>query len=568
MTDSLKILVVDDAQENVDLLAKFLAKMGHMPVVAYNGVQAVELFQSENPDLVLMDVMMPEMDGYEATTRIKKICGTRWVPVIFLSALGQEASLVKGLEVGGDDYLTKPINLVVLQAKIRAMQRIAKLQQQITEKADELGRYHANSEEEKRVASYVMDHIVSTPGLRDELVKYWISPAQEFSGDLVAAARTPGKVLHVMLADGTGHGLSAALNVMPLTQVFYSMTDKGFNISSIVEELNHKINTLMPADRFVSTTMASIDTRNNTIEIWNGGNPPPFLINEAGEILNTWESRHLPIGILKREEFDSHTESYYWNGSGQLFFCSDGLLEAEGIDSVMFGRERVVATLSNAPAEDRFTAMLVALDTHLAGRSAHDDVSLIMVTAPAHEDATPVLEEIAAQSIVPAQTGPSQWRLNFSFGADELRYLDAVPLLMNIVEQIHGIKSHISPVFLIVSELFTNAIDHGLLALDSTMKHLPGGFEQYLTLRQERLETLENCQVDLAVELMQQHGGQPQLRIHIKDSGQGFNYADLLNNDFNDVSNLHGRGIILVRSLCSKLEYLGNGNEVVAYYAL
>lgn len=566
MNDSLKILIADDAQENVALLAKFLAKLGHMPIVAYNGVQAVELFQAENPDLVLMDVMMPAMDGYEATARIKEICGTRWVPVIFLSALGQEVSLVKGLEVGGDDYLTKPINLVVLQAKIRAMQRIAVLQQQITEKADELGRYHDNSEEEKRVASYVMDHIVSTPGLQDELVKYWISPAQEFSGDLVAAARTPGKVLHVMLADGTGHGLSAALNVMPLTQVFYSMTDKGFNISSIVEELNHKINTLMPADRFVSTTMASIDTRNNTIEIWNGGNPPPFLINEAGEILNTWESRHLPVGILKREEFDSRTESYYWNGSGQLFFCSDGLLEAEGADNAMFGRERVVATLSNASAEDRFTAMLVALDSHLAGRSAHDDVSLIMVTAPSQEEASPA-PEIAAQPAA-AQTEPSQWRLCFSFGAKELRYLDTVPLLMNIVEQIQGIKSHISPVFLIVSELFTNAIDHGLLGLDSTMKHLPGGFEQYMLLRQERLETLDNSKIDLAVELVKQNGGQAQLRIHIQDSGPGFNYVDLLNNDLNDVSNLHGRGITLVRSLCTKLEYLGNGNEVVAYYAL
>lgn len=567
MSDSLKILVVDDAQENVALLAKFLAKMGHMPIVAYNGVEAVGLFQAENPDLVLMDVMMPEMDGYEATARIKEICGTRWVPVIFLSALGQEASLVKGLEVGGDDYLTKPINLVVLQAKIRAMQRIARLQRQITEKVDELERYHANSEEEKRVASYVMDHIVSTPGLQDELVKYWISPAQEFSGDLVAAARTPGKVLHVMLADGTGHGLSAALNVMPLTQVFYSMTDKGFNISSIAEELNHKINTLMPADRFVSTTMASIDTRNNTIEIWNGGNPPPFLLNEAGEIINTWESRHLPIGILKRGEFDSRTESYYWNGSCQLFFCSDGLLEAEGTDNVMFGRERMVATLTKAPAEDRFTSMLVALDAHLAGKHAHDDVSLIMVTAPLHEESTAIPEN-AAQPDLPIQAGPSQWRLNFSFGAEELRYLDAVPLLMNIVEQIHGIKSHISPVFLIVSELFTNAIDHGLLALDSTMKHLPGGFEQYLTLRQERLETLENCQVDLTVELTQQGDGQPQLCIRIKDSGPGFNYADLLNKDMNDVSNLHGRGITLVRSLCAKLEYLGNGNEVVACYAL
>jgi CheY-like chemotaxis protein/serine phosphatase RsbU (regulator of sigma subunit) len=563
----LKVLVADDARQNVELLAKHLARMGHTPILAYNGVQAVQLFETEAPDLVLMDVMMPEMDGFEAAKRIKALCENRWVPVIFISALGQEASIVEGLETGGDDYLTKPINLAVLRAKIRAMQRIAGLLQLITDKADELERYYYRAKEEARVGSYIMDHIVNTPGLRDALFHYWISPAEDFSGDLVAAARTPGGVLHVMLADGAGHGLSAALNVLPLTQIFYSMTEKGFSLPTIVEELNHKINVLMPVDRFVSTVLAAIDTRENTIEIWNGGNPAPFFLNTAGEILCTWESRHLPIGILKRDQFDSRTDVFHWDEPGELYFCSDGLLEAQNPQGEQFGRERMTDTLSRTPQTARFPTMLNSLSGHLAGRSAHDDVSLIMVTIPRQNENTEVVESAHSPSDAVAAPAADQWQLKLSFGAKELSYLDAVPLIMHIVEQIESIKAHVNPLFLIISELFINALDHGLLGLESNIKHLPDGFEKYMDLKQARLSSLTQGRIHLGLEHTEKYGA-PMLEIHIQDSGAGFNHPEHMNKDLGTVESAHGRGIGLVRSLCTKLEYVGNGNEVKAYYAL
>lgn len=563
MDHPLKVLVVDDAEENVSLLARFLANLGHTPIVAHNGAQAVRLFESESPDLVLMDVMMPEMDGFEATARIKALCGTRWVPIIFLTALAQADNLVKGLESGGDDYLTKPINLVVLRAKIRAMQRIAAMQRQIEEKKDELERYYYQAQEENRVGSYIMDHIVKAHGLQDELLTYWITPAQDFSGDLVAAARTPGNTLHVMLADGTGHGLSAALNVLPLTQIFYSMTEKGFPLSSIVEELNHKINTLMPADRFVAATLAAIDTRNHILEIWNGGNPAPVFINDQGTVLHRWESRHLPLGILHKEQFESHTESFNWeSGVGQLFFCSDGLLEAQDQAGTQFGAERMLQTLASAAPEARFTAILQALEAHLDKHGAHDDLTLIMIKV--------LSEEILLANEVEAARHPrldeklDLWRLGLNFGAAELRYLDVVPMLMNIMEQMKSLQAHSSAVFLILSELYNNALDHGLLELDSGMKGLPGGFEQYLKLREERLAALAEGHIEVNFERTELDG-QPMLKIQVKDSGHGFHHDNLLNTQMRGNAGLHGRGIALVRTLCVKLEYLGCGNEAVAY---
>ncbi len=122
-TPSQHILVVDDTATNRQILGVFLKKLGHQVDLAEDGAQAVELFAAKAYDLVIMDVMMPVMDGYEATRRIKAMCGNRWVPVIFLSALDKDESLVTGLEAGGDDYLPKPVNFVVLAAKLRSLSR-------------------------------------------------------------------------------------------------------------------------------------------------------------------------------------------------------------------------------------------------------------------------------------------------------------------------------------------------------------------------------------------------------------------------------------------------------------
>jgi PAS domain S-box-containing protein len=127
----LKVLVVDDTATNRMMLEVFLRKLGVDAVVAEDGVKGVEAYKREAPDIVIMDVMMPVMDGYEATRRIKALSGERWTPVIFLSALDNEESLVTGLDAGGDDYLSKPVNFVVLDAKLRSTARALAIQRSL-----------------------------------------------------------------------------------------------------------------------------------------------------------------------------------------------------------------------------------------------------------------------------------------------------------------------------------------------------------------------------------------------------------------------------------------------------
>lgn len=141
---TLKILVADDTRANREILRVFLEKGGHTVILAGDGREAVERFAAENPDLVIMDVMMPVMDGFEATRQIKARTADRWVPVIFLSALDKDQNIVEGLESGGDDYLAKPINFVVLEAKIQSFARTLQLQSSLEEQRQEMAAVSAN----------------------------------------------------------------------------------------------------------------------------------------------------------------------------------------------------------------------------------------------------------------------------------------------------------------------------------------------------------------------------------------------------------------------------------------
>lgn len=133
MKDTCSVLVVEDVATLRKVLEALLVKQGFRVHLAADGTQAVAQFQACRPDIVLMDIVMPEMDGIEAMRRIKALAGEHWVPVVFLSALNLDEDLVKALEAGGDDFLFKPINQIVLAAKLRSLQRTLALQRRLDE---------------------------------------------------------------------------------------------------------------------------------------------------------------------------------------------------------------------------------------------------------------------------------------------------------------------------------------------------------------------------------------------------------------------------------------------------
>lgn len=566
MQKTLKVLVVDDTELNLLLISKLITAEGHVAVPARNGQEAVEMFVSESPDLILMDVMMPVMNGYDATAKIRELAGEKWIPVIFLSAKAQDQDQVQGLESGGDDYLTKPVNLTLLKAKIKAMQRIAEMQRVITENAEQLARYHEENEREEQLAKHLLERIIYNEEINNPLIRHYLQPASNFSGDIIAAAATPGGILHIVLADGTGHGLSAALNAMPVIEVFYGMTEKGFSISSIAQELNRKIKQLLPTERFVAAVLVSIDLSKHAIRIWNGGAPTIYFIDGKGAILSQWDSCHPPLGILDYDEFDGKTEIYYWHQEGQLILTSDGVVEAENASGERFGHQRIREAFACNGDDDRFDCLKRGLENFLGGVPGQDDISMVGIHCPLNYEGETITPEHDEKEFN-YHLSPGQWRLNIELSAAELKSLDVLPLLMNWLGQIRLSQKQCRELFLIITELYNNALDHGVLGLDSRLKCQEDGFDHYLTLREERLAALQEAEVTVELQRMHQ-GEQDFLMLHVQDSGPGFDYAKVTNCDLSSNIGFAGRGIALVKSLCAKVDYLNEGNEVIAIYTL
>src|SRR5258706_12021034 len=134
----MKILIADDSRTIRTAIALLVEKMGHAVILAGDGGEAVEMFEGEGPNLVLIDVMMPVCDGYEAARRMRACRPEEWAPIIFLSSMEADQDLDRAIEAGGDDYLVKPVSFVVLNAKIRAMQRIDSMSRKLFEMSPRL----------------------------------------------------------------------------------------------------------------------------------------------------------------------------------------------------------------------------------------------------------------------------------------------------------------------------------------------------------------------------------------------------------------------------------------------
>ncbi|MFC4161684.1 ATP-binding SpoIIE family protein phosphatase [Chitinimonas lacunae] len=558
----MKILIADDAEVVRLLIGRFVETLGHQVLLARDGVEALEVFRSQRPDMILMDMLMPRMDGPEAARLVKAEAGEHWIPVVLVTAVGEEDKLADAIEIGADDYLLKPVNYRILEAKITAIERTVELNRKVREQSLKLAEYYDRAEDEKRVARHLLEQMVNRERLSDPQLHYWISPAESLSGDLIAAARTPGRVLHLMLADGIGHGLTAALNVLPLTQPFYAMTERGFELPDILIEMCRKVRQVLPTGRFVALAFVAVDFSDRRIEVWNGGIPDLRLFDQQGELVKSWRSRHLPLGIVSAEDLDLTTERSVFDRRCSLVMCSDGLLEARGSSGDAFGEGRLAEACAGRPPGEALGRVIDALAAFVGDSACHDDVSLAIVDIDPHLPELPLPAGKVESAPLPDLAGEARWRYALTLGAEELRYLHTVPLLMAFVSQIKPLGNAQADIFLILTELFVNALDHGVLRLSSSLKSEPDGMERYLLERARRLASLQQGRVEIEL-LGYEVGGRPMLRVRVSDSGEGFEWRTLAQPSPTQPS---GRGIAIVRALCASLHFFGNGNSVEAFY--
>ncbi|MEO5377731.1 MAG: SpoIIE family protein phosphatase [Magnetococcus sp. DMHC-6] len=562
----MKILIVDDDRINSTILNRLLGRGGHTVITANNGSDGVDLFIKEHPDLVLMDIRMPIMDGYEATQRIKKLRSDRFIPVIFLTAVTEDEGLAKCIDAGGDDFLTKPFNRVILQAKIDALERIQQLHTVLHNQKEQLERHQDAVRQELEIGKHLFSNIVRAGNLLDApCLNHWTSPMSLFNGDLLMASYNPAGGLHIMLGDFTGHGLSAAVGALPLSEIFYGMTAQGFSIGDLVAEMNNKLLTVMPTRMFCAACLIEVDFRQNSLMVWNGGLPDLLIVNGEGCLIHRIASSHLPLGIAQLNPGDRKIEIFEMRPDFRVFLYSDGLTEAIDLQNDMYGIERLENHFNGqTPPNQLFETILADFKAFRGEASQSDDISLLEIDCARAVEEPSGGRQAQSNKSIP----PSKWSTSFQFSAATLQSMDPLPSIVNIIMSLQAPAGHRERIYTILAELFSNSLDHGLLQLDTQMKQTPTGFIRYYSEREKRLSELKDGQISLMLDHtpIQEEGKLGgELVIRMEDNGPGFDHADI---DSRLIGNLGhgGRGIALVRSLCVRLDYFGSGNLAEAVY--
>ncbi|MBF0285060.1 MAG: fused response regulator/phosphatase [Magnetococcales bacterium] len=558
----MKILIVDDDRINSTILHRLLSREGHTVITAGDGMEGVAQFLREEPELVLMDIRMPKMNGYEAAREMKRAGADRFIPIIFLTAVTDDEGLAKCIEAGGDDFLTKPFNRVILQSKIGAMERIRQLHTALRQRTDELSTHEQNLRHELEVGNHLFANIVRVGNLLDApCLNYWTSPMSTFNGDLLMASYTPAGGLHIMLGDFTGHGLSAAVGALPLSELFYGLTAQGFSIGELAEEMNAKMRAVMPTRMFCAACLIEVDPRQQSLMVWNGGLPDVLITDGQGKLVKRIPSTHLPLGVIPLTRDDRKVEILEMHPDYRVFLYSDGLNEAVDRENRMYGSERLESLFDGRHGPDQlFRAVLADVEQFRGGAKQSDDISLLEIVCARAGEEPPGGAIQQRRKIIT----PSDWRVAFSLSAETLQSVDPLPLLINTLMGIQAPEGHRERIYTILAELFSNALDHGLLRLDTSIKKTPEGFIQYYGQREERLAALKDGWIRIEMQHTPvQDGGE--LRLRLEDSGPGFDTQRVASSLEGNLGH-GGRGIALVRSMCVELHYPGRGNIAEAVY--
>ena len=554
----LRILIADDNDSDRLILQTIVRKEGHRVYTARDGQEAIDIFKEESPDLVLLDALMPNVDGFEAARTIKELSGDNLVPIIFLASLRDATSLADCLAAGGLDFLSKPYNRIILQAKIKAFASMRRLHETVQKQRDEISLHNDRLIHEQEVAKQVFDNIAHPGCINAPNIKYLLSPMAVFNGDLVLASRKPSGGMYVFLGDFTGHGLPAAIGAMPVSEIFYGMAQKGFSLQDILREINKKLKRILPVGVFCCACMVDLSFRKRSAEIWVGGLPDILIYRKEMHKVENISSRHLPLGVVDNDRFKTDSTLIQLTKGDRIMLWSDGIIEASNMEGEMFGEERVMEVILSTDDPDKIFSNIEKAVEHHAGRGEQDDdytmVEVIMVN---EEDMGDYFGEGGVSYMA---GGPKDWSMTYELRPQTLREFNPLPLITHLLMEVPGLRPHSGKIYTILSELYSNALEHGVLNLHSELKASADGFARYYLERTEKLASLDAGFVRFKIDhLPVKDGGV--LTIVVEDTGPGFDFKQ---NDTaqHRTEGYSGRGIPLINTMCRSVRYLGEGNQV------
>jgi phosphoserine phosphatase RsbU/P len=384
MNSNAALLVVDDNEDNRYTLTRRLNREGYQNLTtAKNGREALERMAAQSFDLVLLDVMMPDMNGYEVLECVKANESLREVPIIMISALDEIDSVIRCIELGAEDYLNKPFNPVLLRARVGALLEKKRLR-------DEVRRNLARLEEEMDAARSLQlgmlpHQFPPCSTAQPVAVHALMQPAREVGGDLYDCFYAGDHTFCFLVGDVSGKGASAAM-FMARTRSLVRMTVELWRLwrtdevrpAQLAEAVNRELCQNNNERMFVTVFLGLFDTQTGILSFINAGHPAPHLLRTGGPAAQIEAKPGLPLGVRANAKYETRTLAL--QPGDAMFVCSDGVFEALNEKGDLFSIERLNKELSNTDGADPVEIVRIvknAVDVFTGTAPKADDVTAL-----------------------------------------------------------------------------------------------------------------------------------------------------------------------------------------------
>ena len=374
MTEKFTILAVDDTPENLDVVKGILGS-DYIVKAATSGPMALKIAEKQPPDLILLDIMMPDMDGYEVCRRLKENELTKDVPVIFLTAMDQTTDEAQGFELGAADYMTKPVNPPILKARIATHLALKSSMDQIRKHKDRM-QQELNVGRDIQMSMLPVD-FPPYPDRKEFSIHALLKPAREVGGDFYDFFFVSDDEICLVLGDVSGKGVPAALFMAVTKTMIKTQAADDSSPASIVTRVNEELSADNPACMFVTLFVAIVNVRSGELRFTNAGHNPPYILRHDGK-LDCLDQRHGPIigaveGVAYREDQIEIGEK------DTLLLFTDGVTEAMDTSNQLYSEARLEEFLkkSDNTPEQLTVAVLDAVEQFATGAEQADDITIL-----------------------------------------------------------------------------------------------------------------------------------------------------------------------------------------------
>ena len=388
LQETAKILVVDDEPRNVKILQIQLKARGYTVYTAADGLEALGVVEKEMPDLILLDINMPKMDGFEVVKKIRTNEATEFIPIVMITALRDtRENRIKSIEAGADDFIEKPFDSLEVLARVRSLLRIKHYQ-------DTLAKHNARLEEELQMARSIQEILIPQNGVL-ELSGFRIAsrccPEMAVGGDFFDIWEVAPNRLGVFISDVMGHGVSAAFVTVFIKTVLAEFQQQiADNPGYLLEILNTRFNDLISSRLFMFATAfcGIIDLDKGALICANAGHSFPFLYSTDRETYDIIGDKNTGNGLGIWQESVYETMQYPFDLSSKMFLYTDGVYEAKNPQGEEFTVERLqklVSTCTEQSAAKLIAHISEAIDVFTGTCPKEDDLTLIAIEV-AEED--------------------------------------------------------------------------------------------------------------------------------------------------------------------------------------